>query len=205
MRVVSSVTFDGTTVVRPPLLQRAAWVAMGVGGAILFAGIGLRQDPWAALLALPAGLVGLTGLRSAVTISTVTGAVTVRSALRQVEVPAASIDSIRVPPWGPILLLIEDPSAGAPPRSSRQIKTGLYASRPTRASSPATHDVLAAALGVPVVSVWPQYRSAHRRQIEPQVSFGSLLTWNGAVTWFLTTMIAVLVGVILVGTLVSIW
>lgn len=147
----------GSLVFRPTLLQRALFVAAGVGGVALMAVLAITNSPGWIVFALCAVPVILEGVRANVVVDRANGVVTSTRAFRRSLVAAADVVNVRVPPWGPVALTLRKGASkaggGAWPG---QVLTGLYAAH--RGTDPAATR-LAEALGVPVVSVWPAVRS----------------------------------------------
>ena len=136
---------------------RVAMVGTGLGGIVLFLGLGLVNSPAMALFAVPAVVVVLEGIRAHVVVDLDCGTVASSRAIRRTVVPISDIVNVRVPPWGPIALTLRPgapkPGGGIWPG---QVLTGIYADH--RGRDGVAND-LAAVLGVPVVSVWSGVRS----------------------------------------------
>jgi hypothetical protein len=148
-------------VFRPPLLQRAVWVAIGLGGVAFFLGSAVIDSPGWAVFVVPAVFIVLAGLHAQVEVHLDRRVVISSGAIRRSVVPIDDIVNVRVPPWGPIALTLRP---GAPKRGSDlwpgQVVTGIYSDHRGRDG---VARALASMLHVPVVSIWPAVRSTQDR------------------------------------------
>lgn len=131
-------------------------MASGVVAAAVFAVVAVTRDPLFGLFIPLCPVVFLEGARAAIVVDLEQGTVSSQRAIRRWTGRVEDIASIRVPPWGPIALMLQ-------PGATRaggglwpgQILTGVYADR---RGSDGRAAQLAAALGLDVSSVWPQVR-----------------------------------------------
>jgi hypothetical protein len=156
-------------VFRPPLRQRVLTVAAGIGGGVLMTVGAVVESPVFLLFAMCAVSVIVEGIRTDVVVDFTNGQVTSTRAFRRCVVAMADVVNVRVPPWGPLALTLRKGTSktggGIWPG---QVLTGLYSGH--QGSDPIVYR-LAAALGVPVVSVWPQIRSddkGNRVSVSPE-------------------------------------
>ena len=145
------------TTFRPSALQRASFVCIGVGGLALFLALAVTNSLAMAVFGLPAVVVIFEGLRARVDVDLDHRVVTSSRAFRRTTVPIADIVNVRVPPWGPVALMLRP---GAPKRGGGiwrgQVLTGIYADH---RGQDRVASRLAECLDVSVVSIWPGVRS----------------------------------------------
>lgn len=148
---------SGVATFRPSAFQRALFVAIGLGGSVLFVGLGLANSPAMAVFAIPAVVVIFEGLRAHVDVDLDRQVVVSSRAFRRTVVPIDDIVNVRMPLWGPVALTLR---AGAPKPGGGiwpgQVLTGIYADHRGRDG---VASELASVLNVPVVSVWSGVRS----------------------------------------------
>lgn len=144
---------DQVLVLRPSFALRALLIGAGVGGAVLFGALAIRNSPgWLVFAACAVPLL-IDAVRRQVVVDHRTGVVQVSGAFGRKVVPIEDIENVRVPPWGPVLLTLKGADARG---AARQISTGFPGQR--RGDGGIAHQ-LATSLHVPVVSVWPAVRS----------------------------------------------
>jgi len=146
-------------VFRPSVRQRVLFVGSGVVLFLTTTVLASERSPGWAVFGLCAIPLVLDGIRTRVVVEPERGTVASTRAFRSQVTAMADVLNLRVPPWGPLVITLAPGAAHG--RSSRalrgQIVTGLYGSRRGRDSVAV---VLARALDVPVVSVWPKARAA---------------------------------------------
>jgi hypothetical protein len=147
----------GTVVLLPSRFHRSGLIAAGIGYAPFAVWAGVVDVLWWWLSLPLAVLLVLEGVRVRVVVDhDHQQIISTRAVIRSV-VPIADVVNVRVPPWGPVILTLRPGLKMLTSRGrSGQLLTGLIADH--RGEKPvAAH--LAAAIGVPVVSVWPRVRT----------------------------------------------
>lgn len=145
-------------VFRLAIEQRILYCGIGVAGGALMVFLAASNSVGWLVGAVCAVFVVLEGVRTHVEIDRDRGEVISVRALRRSVVRIEDVSAVRVPPWGPIALMIRD---GAVKEGGgiwpNQLLTGLSTAR--RGGDSTVAGRLAAAIGVPVVSVHPGVRS----------------------------------------------
>lgn len=135
-------------------------MAGGAVAAAMFGFVAVTDDPLFAVFLLLCPVIFLEGLRAEIIVDVDQGTISSQRAIRCWMGRVEDIATIRVPPWGPIALMlrpgVSKSGVGLWPG---QILTGVYADR---RGSGGRACQLAEALGVEVSSVWPQVRQGYQ-------------------------------------------
>lgn len=146
------------TVFRLTIEQRILYWGIGAAGGTLMVFLAATNSIAWLVGAVCAVFVALEGARTRVEVDRDCGQVISFRAMRRSVVRIEDVSAVRVPPWGPIALMLCD---GAVKEGGgiwpNQLLTGLSTERRGGESSVAGQ--LAVAIGVPVISVHPGVRS----------------------------------------------
>jgi hypothetical protein len=176
----------------------------GVLAAAFFGVIAVADDPLFAVFILLCPVLFLEGLRAEVVIDIEHRTISSQRAIRRWTGRIEDIEIIRVPPWGPIALVLRPGVAKAGGGLwPGQILTGVYADR---RGSKGRAVQLAEALGLEVASVWPQVRRGYEYLEEDPVRgvrLGLFKSTSGIIMWIAIATCLSIVAIILVATVMG--
>ena len=172
-----------------------------VVAAATFAVIAVTRDPFFGLFMPLCLIVFLDGARAVIVVDLDQGMVSSQRAIRRWTGRIDDIASVRVPPWGPIALMLRP---GVPKGGGGlwpgQILTGVYADRRGGEGRAAQ---LAAVLGLDVSSVWPQVRpgfASSEDHLIRGVRFDLFKSKSGILMWLSVAACLSILAVIVIAT-----
>lgn len=182
--------------------ERVAFMIGGAAAGAVFGFIAVTDDPVFALFLLLCPVVFLEGLRAEVVVDLRRGTISSQRAIRRWTGRIEDIETIRVPPWGPIALMLRPGVAKAGGGLwPGQILTGVYGDRRGSAGRAVQ---LADVLGLEVASVWPQVRRGYEYSEDDPVrgvSTDLFRSRSGILIWIAIAASLSIIAVILIATI----
>ena len=182
--------------------ERVAFMIVGVAAGAVFGFIAVTDDPLFGLFLLLCPVVFLEGLRAEIVVDLGQGTISSQRAIRRWTGRIEDIENIRVPPWGPIALMLRPGIAKAGGGLwPGQILTGVYADQRGSAGRALQ---LADVLGLEVTSVWPQVRRGYEYSEDDPlrgVRTDLFKSRSGILIWIAIAAALSIIAVILVATI----
>ena len=182
--------------------ERVLFMTSGLVASAVFAVIAVTQELFFGLFIPLCLIVVLDGARAVIVVDVEEGMVSSQRAIRRWTGRIEDIASVRVPPWGPIALMLRP---GVPKAGSGlwpgQILTGVYADR---RGSEGRAAQLAAVAGLEVSSVWPQVRpgfASSEDHLIRGVRFELFKSKSGILMWLSVAACLSILAVIVVATI----